>query len=216
MRQSKTNCANPKGEDLSGSKSVPDLQPLDSPATLTLENLGFSTASKRDLSVLALQLSRTPRGVLAIGARCICGNPAVVVTAPRLENKTPFPTLFYLTLPALTRGLSKLEAEKKMVYYNHLLETDKKVKQHYAQAHRTYITLRDQVAKRYGIQEVPEISNVSAGGMPNRVKCLHALAGYSLACGSGVNPIGDLALAELTDLGLWDPKLCYCTEDIPA
>ena len=37
---------------------------------------------------------------------------------------------------------------------------------------------------------------MSAGGMPTRVKCLHALAGHALAAGPGVNPIGDLALAE--------------------
>jgi hypothetical protein len=28
------------------------------------------------------------------------------------------------------------------------------------------------------------------------VKCLHALAGHALAAGRGVNPVGDLALAE--------------------
>ena len=35
---------------------------------------------------------------------------------------------------------------------------------------------------------------MSAGGMPTRVKCLHALIGHALAAGPGVNPIGDLAL----------------------
>jgi hypothetical protein len=43
---------------------------------------------------------------------------------------------------------------------------------------------------------VPELAGVSAGGMPTRVKCLHALAAHALAAGPGVNPIGDLALAE--------------------
>ena len=35
-----------------------------------------------------------------------------------------------------------------------------------------------------------------AGGMPTRVKCLHVLAGQSLAQGRGVNPLGD----EVVDL----------------
>ena len=47
---------------------------------------------------------------------------------------------------------------------------------------------------------VPAVAGVSAGGMPTRVKCLHALIGHALAAGPGVNPIGDLAL-ERCDWG---------------
>ena len=32
---------------------------------------------------------------------------------------------------------------------------------------------------------------VSAGGMPDRVKCLHVLLAHALAAGPGVNPLGD-------------------------
>ena len=60
----------------------------------------------------------------------------------------------------------------------------------YAQAHVAYL------ADRASIEAVPEIDGISAGGMPTRVKCLHALAAHALAAGPGVNPIGDLALAE--------------------
>ena len=42
--------------------------------------------------------------------------------------------------------------------------------------------------------------------MPDRVKCLHALAAHSLAAGPGVNPIGDLALQRAT----WSPERCQC------
>ena len=45
--------------------------------------------------------------------------------------------------------------------------------------------------------DVPEIAGVSAGGMPDRVKCLHALVGHALAAGPGVNPLGDEALAQI-------------------
>ena len=54
---------------------------------------------------------------------------------------------------------------------------------------------------------LPEIAGYSAGGMPDRVKCLHALAAHSLAAGPGVNPIGDLALERAT----WSPERCQCT-----
>jgi uncharacterized protein len=53
---------------------------------------------------------------------------------------------------------------------------------------------------------VPEIDGISAGGMPTRVKCLHALAAHALAAGPGVNPIGDLALAETG----WSIAVCEC------
>ena len=61
---------------------------------------------------------------------------------------------------------------------------------------------------RVADQVVDEIARVSAGGMPDRVKCLHALAGHALAAGPGVNPIGDLALA----LGSWSPERCECAD----
>jgi hypothetical protein len=53
---------------------------------------------------------------------------------------------------------------------------------------------------------VPEIEGVSAGGMPNRVKCLHVLVGHSLAKGPGVNPLGDEAVTLLGDW--WTGSSC--------
>src|SRR5690606_11867020 len=67
--------------------------------------------SPADLDVLAEQLGRPPRGVVGIAARCVCGRPLVVRTAPRLEDGTPFPTTFYLTEPAVVRAVCTLEAE---------------------------------------------------------------------------------------------------------
>jgi uncharacterized protein len=64
----------------------------------------------------------------------------------------------------------------------------------YAAAHRAYLAARDELG------DVPEIATVSAGGMPDRVKCLHALVGQSLAAGPGVNPLGDEVLERL---GAW-------------
>ena len=47
---------------------------------------------------------------------------------------------------------------------------------------------------------MPEIEGISAGGMPDRVKCLHVLAAHALAAGPGVNPLGDEVLALLGEL----------------
>ena len=157
-----------------------------------------------DLEALADQLGRVPRGVVAIAARCVCGRPTVVRTAPRLDDGTPFPTSYYLTHPAAVKGCSTLEAEHLMETFNADLTDDAELAAAYAAAHDDYL------ARRAELGQVPEIEGVSAGGMPTRVKCLHALLGHSLAAGAGVNPIGDRTLEALRERGLWDPERCSC------
>lgn len=161
-------------------------------------------ATDDDLEVLREQLGRVPRGVVGIAARCVCGRPLVVATSPRLPDGTPFPTTFYLTHPAAVKGASTLEAEHVMERLNEDLAADEDLRGAYERAHRAYIEAR------LTLGEVPEISGVSAGGMPTRVKCLHALVGHSLAAGPGVNPIGDRALAMLDERGLFSTSRCSC------
>jgi hypothetical protein len=162
----------------------------------------FPAVSEADLAVLREQLGRPARGVLGVAARCVCGNPTVVATSPRLPDGTPFPTFYYLTHPAATAAMSVLEADHVMRAFNDELAADEDLAVAYAQAHAAY--LRDRA--EYG--EVEEIAGISAGGMPTRVKCLHALAGHALAAGPGVNPIGDRALAMST----WSPQRCVCAQ----
>lgn len=157
-------------------------------------------ASDADLAVLQAQLGRVPRGVIGIAARCVCGNPTVVATSPRLDDGSPFPTFYYLTHPAATAAMSVLEAGHVMVEFTDELGADEDLRAEYLAAHEAY--LRDRAA--YG--EPEEIAGISAGGMPTRVKCLHALAGHSLAAGPGVNPIGDRALER----GTFSPERCEC------
>lgn len=159
----------------------------------------FPPVSEADLAVLREQLGRPARGVVGIAARCVCGNPTVVATSPRLPDGTPFPTFYYLTHPAATAAMSMLEADHVMPELAAELDDDD-VAAAYRRAHEAY--LRDRAV--YG--EVPEIEGISAGGMPTRVKCLHALAGHALAAGPGVNPIGDRALARSS----WSPDRCVC------
>ncbi|GGF28024.1 DUF501 domain-containing protein [Subtercola lobariae] len=162
----------------------------------------FDPPSEADIATVSAQLGRPARNVLGIAARCVCGAPTVVATAPRLDDGTPFPTLYYLSHPAATAAMSDLEATQVMPVLQDLLATDETVRDAYRLAHETYL------ADREGIAVVPEIEGISAGGMPVRVKCLHALAAHSLAAGPGVNPIGDLALAQ----GDWSPLVCQCVD----
>jgi len=162
----------------------------------------YAPATEADLAVLRAQLGRPARGVVGIAARCACGNPTVVATAPRLPDGTPFPTFYYLTHPAATAAMSALEADHVMRELTGLLEEDPDVADAYRRAHEAYLL------DRAGYGEVPEIDGISAGGMPGRVKCLHALAAHALAAGPGVNPIGDAALAR----SAWSPERCVCEE----
>jgi uncharacterized protein len=161
----------------------------------------YPPATAAEIAVVTAQLGRPARGVVGIAARCVCGNPTVVATAPRLDDGTPFPTFYYLTHPAATSAVSTLEAEGDMVELTALLD-DEATAAEYAAAHEQYL------ADRESVGHVDEIAGISAGGMPTRVKCLHALVAQSLAAGPGVNPIGDAALARAS----WSPEQCRCVD----
>nr|WP_205709430.1 DUF501 domain-containing protein [Kineococcus siccus] len=154
-------------------------------------------------------LGRVPRGVVGIAHRCRCGRPDVVETAPRLPDGTPFPTTYYLVDPFAASALSTLEASGLMRRMQDRLATDPELAAAYAAAHEDYL------ARRARLGRVEEVEGISAGGMPTRVKCLHALAGHALAAGPGVQPFGDEALALLAAEGGW-PATCPHGDAGPA
>jgi hypothetical protein len=160
-----------------------------------------SIVTEKDLAVLAEQLGREPRGVVGIAARCVCGRPTVVRTAPRLPDGTPFPTTFYLTHPGAVAAASTLEANGVMKEMTERLAADSELAAAYLVAHEHYL------AQREALGHVEEIAGISAGGMPTRVKCLHVLMAHALAF-PGVNPLGDEALALVRDQ--WRPDRCSC------
>lgn len=160
----------------------------------------------RDLAAVAAQLGRVPRGTRAVAHRCPCGNPDVVETAPRLPDGTPFPTLYYLTCPKAASLIGTLEADGVMKEQTARLAEDPQLAAAYRKAHEDYIARRDAIEVLEGFP--------SAGGMPDRVKCLHVLVGHSLAAGEGVNPLGDEALAMLPEW--WRKGPCVSEEDVEA
>ena len=160
----------------------------------------LTNVSEKDIESVSTQLGRPARDIVAIAARCICGNPVVVQTKPRLEDGTPFPTVYYLTLPAATSAVSTLEASGLMIELQNRLTQEPELAASYAIAHQSYL------ADRLKLGDVEEIEGISAGGMPTRVKCLHSLVAHSLAKGPGLNLIGDLALEACS----WSPNRCVC------
>jgi hypothetical protein len=148
--------------------------------------------SPAEREIVAQQLGRPPRALTAVAHRCPCGLPDVVETSPRLEDGTPFPTLYYLTCPRAVAAASRLESTGRMREWQDDLRADPELAARYRAAHQSYLAARE----AHGA--LPTAS--SAGGMPDRVKCLHALAGHALAAGPGVNPIGDRAVEAM---GTW-------------
>src|ERR1700755_81210 len=144
-----------------------------------------------DLDAVTRQLGREPRGVLEIAYRCPNGEPGVVKTSPRLPDGTPFPTLYYLTHPALTAAASRLESSGMMRDMTERLQQDSQLADAYRRGHESFLA--------EGEAMEPLGTEHSGGGMPDRVKCLHVLIAHSLAKGPGVNPFGDQALALLAD-----------------
>jgi hypothetical protein len=159
--------------------------------------------SAADEAVITAQLGRRPRALRGVAYRCPCGHPAVVQTRPRLPDGSPFPTLYYLTCARLCAAVSRLEASGVMAEMTERLATDPALAAAYRGAHEAYLAERDGIEP---LREAAGRSDVSAGGMPSRVKCLHALVAHALAAGPGVNPFGDEALDALA--GWWRTGPC--------
>ena len=153
---------------------------------------------RADRQAVAAQLGRPPRALRSVAHRCPCGLPSVVQTSPRLADGTPFPTLYYLTCRRLTGLVGRIEAGGAMREMTDRLATDPQLAAAYRAAHESYLAERDAVE--------PLGTQVSAGGMPGRVKCLHVHVAHALARGPGVNPFGDEVLAQIGPW--WAPGPC--------
>ena len=104
----------------------------------------------------------------------------------------------------MTHAASRLEADGRMAELTAQLAEDEELRAGYERAHTRYLERRAELG------EVDEVAGISAGGMPVRVKCLHAILGQGLAEGEGVNPVADAVLAELAGQASID--VCRCEE----
>jgi len=170
--------------------------------------------SVTDAAAVAAQLGREPRALLAVAHRCPCGLPDVVETAPRLPDGTPFPTLYYLTCPRAVAAVSRLEAGGLMREMNQRIAADPELREDYRAAHQSYLARRDEAARASGVEPLPP-GTPSAGGMPDRVKCLHALVAHHLAAAGG-NPLGDEAARAAGEWWLTGPCIASPADLPPA
>ena len=156
-----------------------------------------------DRTAAARMIGRPLRGRSAVAVRCAWGLPAVLRVSPRLDDGTPFPTLFWLACPAANRAVGRLEAEGAMAGLNQRLNSDERLARAYAGAAERYVAARDALGGR-----LPRTD--AAGGMPTRVKCLHALYAHHLATLD--NPVGAWVAGAVEPLACLEP--CVALEDI--
>jgi len=144
--------------------------------------------SPRDVDVLREQLGREPRGVRAVETRCPIGHPQVIRVYPLVEG-APFPTLFWLTCPALVAQISQLEHGGTIAELEAALARDDALRQEYKANHRTYVADRwhelSERDRRW--VELQGLSDVflerGIGGIRHwsTVKCLHLHYAHHLA-----------------------------------
>ena len=75
------------------------------------------------------------------------------------------------------------------------LAGDQSLRASYQAAHRDYAERRAAAATDLGVEPLPPDA-ATAGGMPDRVKCLHALVAHELAV-PGANPLGREAILAM-------------------
>lgn len=157
---------------------------------------------ERDAAMAREMIGRPLRGRSATAVRCGWGLPAVLRVEPALEDGTPFPTLFWLACPLANKHVGRLEARGAMVGLNERLAREPELAAEYAAAHGRYVAARDQLGPK-----VPR--DPSAGGMPNRVKCLHSLYAHHLATRD--NPVGEWVAEQIEPMAC--PRPCVAQDD---
>ena len=144
------------------------------------------THTAEDGALVEAQLGRDLRGEWTVACRCHLGVPVVIESYPRMPDGAPFPTLFWLTCPALAKRVSKLEGEGWMAGLNERLGSDAGLVARLGNDIDRYRARRDS-------HEVVEGGGGPPGGGPDRVKCLHAHVAHELP--DPPNAAGGLALA---------------------
>lgn len=180
-----------------------------------------------DLGKITRQLGRPPRGVVCVSKRCLAGHPQVITTYPIYWGKGQpeiFPTLYWLTCPALRGQVGELETEGWINRLQQRVETDDILANKWDEAHAQYAKERVRLVPqkeltllkdRYPAQaQVLEAAGV--GGIRGQgIKCLHTHLAHYLADLNGFvskpNPIGDIVAGLLKKQGV-AMDFCYDEE----
>lgn len=147
-----------------------------------------------DAAVVAVQIGRSPRARSEVVARCHLGLPVVIKVPPRLDDGTPFPTLYWLTCPLATTRIGRLEGAGGVRRMEAKAESDPAFAGALETAHESYREERETLVTDDG---GPQATG-GVGGSRQGVKCLHAH--YAHTAGGGSNPVGDIVAGWIEPL----------------
>ncbi len=143
-------------------------------------------AGGRDATLLVTsQLGRPPRGRWQVVRCCPFDFPAVIETAPYLDDGTPFPTLYYLTCPSAVEAVARAETSGGVEAFRQALAADAALAAAVDALDHRYRRRRRQLAESIGV-DGGEVLDQGIGGSadPSRASCLHAYAAALLAAGA--------------------------------
>lgn len=143
-------------------------------------------SSGDDRQVIEAQIGRPLRADSEVVARCHLDQPVVVRVPPRLDDGTPFPTLFWLTCPLAVTRIGRLEGSGGVRRMDAKAESDPGFGRALDDAQASYAAERDALARA----DDGPMPGGGVGGSHKGVKCLHAH--YAHAKGGGDNPVGRL------------------------
>lgn len=149
------------------------------------------TMDADDRALAQQMIGRPLRGRSSVAVRCGWGLPAVMRVDPVLAGGTPFPTVFWLACPLASSRVGTLEASGVMKELRDRVQDPADLAPTYSAQGQRYVAFRN------GLGD-PVPGDPAAGGMPDRVKCLHSLYGHHLATDDNV--IGDWVAQQLEPL----------------
>ncbi len=157
-----------------------------------------------DERIVRRQIGRRPRGMLRVESRCAFGYPVSISVAPLVPPRggrgprEPFPTLFWLTCPALVEEVSRLESAGVIAGLEEEATADPDLATRVRADHERYAAERialltgaaREEAQRRGLVDVLRDTGVGGCRDHRSVKCLHAHYAHHRARGG--NAVGGL------------------------
>jgi hypothetical protein len=141
-----------------------------------------------DSELVATQTGRPPRTPWRVAARCRFERPTVIASPSRLDDGTPFPTLFWLTCPHLAEKVAALESAGEAARWARRATEDPQLA---AELRAADAAVREARAAESGGEDACASVGLAGQRDPLGVKCLHAhvaaaLAGIADPVGAGV------------------------------
>jgi hypothetical protein len=156
-------------------------------------------SSSDDRRVVETQIGRPLRADSEVVARCHLDQPVVVRVPPKLDDGTPFPTLYWLTCPLAISRIGRLEGSGGVKRMEAKADADPGFAARLNEAHDRYETERAALDDEgQGPQATGGVGGARAG-----VKCLHAH--YAHQVGGGENPVGELVAGWIEPLDCEQP-----------